>query len=51
MLAERLLTPLDKSVITHQQDAVRELSSKSLWRQQLQAIGIKEQISVSTEQR
>lgn len=51
LLADRLLQPLDKPVIIAQQEAVRELSAKPLWRQQLQALGIKQQISLSTEQR
>lgn len=51
LLAERLLHPLDKSAITDQQEAVKEMSAKPLWRQQLQALGIKQRISVLTERR
>jgi len=51
ILAQRLLSPLTESEILMQQDAARELSGKPLWRQQLQAYGIKQIITIETEQK
>ncbi|QEC67510.1 hypothetical protein FRZ67_09450 [Panacibacter ginsenosidivorans] len=51
LLAKRLLQPLNKKEILLQQEAVKELSAKPLWRQQLQAFGIKQKISINTERR
>lgn len=51
LLALRLLEPLTKDQILKQQEAVKELSSKPEWRQQLQAFGQKEKISFATERR
>jgi DNA mismatch repair ATPase MutS len=51
LLAKRLLHPLNKTEIFEQQQAVKELSEKILWRQQVQAYGLKNEISLSTEER
>jgi hypothetical protein len=51
ILAQRLLNPLTESEILKQQDAARELSAKPLWRQQLQAYGIKQIITLETEKK
>jgi hypothetical protein len=51
LLAARLLEPSDKKQILQQQEAVKELSAKSAWRQQLQAYGYKEKITAATENR
>jgi len=51
MLAKRLLEPLNKQDILQHQQAAKELTAKSLWRQQLQAYGYKEKISLQTENR
>jgi hypothetical protein len=51
LLAKRFLEPLSKVEILQQQDATRELSTKPLWRQQLQAYGVKQEIALSTEQK
>ncbi len=51
LLAKRLLEPLNKTDISEQQQAVKELSEKTLWRQQLQAYGLKNEITLSTEER
>ncbi|MBG9376321.1 hypothetical protein I5907_08745 [Panacibacter sp. DH6] len=51
LLAERLLQPLPKTDILQQQQAVKELTSKPEWRQQLQAFGSRQKITVQTEQR
>lgn len=49
LLAKRLLQPLNKTEISEQQSAIKELSGKPLWRQQLQAEGIKQEIKLSSE--
>jgi hypothetical protein len=51
LLAKRLLHPLNKTGISEQQQAIKELSGKILWRQQLQAYGLKNEITLSTEER
>ena len=51
LLAKRFLEPLNKTEISEQQEAIRELTEKILWRQQLQAYGLKNEIRVSTEER
>jgi hypothetical protein len=49
LLAQRLLQPLSKENILLRQAAVKELSANPLWRQQLQAFGINQEISIKTE--
>jgi len=51
LLAKRLLEPLDKEAILQNQEAAKELSSKPGWRQQLQAFGKKQEITLYTERR
>lgn len=51
LLAERLLQPLNKEQILLHQEAAKELASKPVWRQQLQAFGQKEKITTHTENR
>lgn len=51
LIAKRLLQPLNKEEILQHQEALKELSSKPLWMQQLIAYGTKQQITFSTEQR
>ena len=51
LLAERLLEPLTKPEILLQQEAAKELSAMPQWRQQLQAFGNTQQITLDTEQR
>ena len=51
LFAERLLRPLDKEKILHQQNAVKEIRSKINWWQQLQAYGINEKITLDSEKR
>jgi hypothetical protein len=51
LLAERLLQPLTKEDILLQQKAAKELAAKPAWRQQLQAFGHKQKISLQTEKR
>lgn len=51
LLASRLLEPLTKQQIQDQQEAIKELSNKPEWRQQLQAFGKNEKISLGTEKR
>ena len=40
LFAERLLKPLNKEKILHQQNAIKEISSKINWWQQFQAFGL-----------
>lgn len=51
LMAQRLLQPTDRLSVADRQEAIKELSSKILWLQQLQAFGRKQQLSVATEQR
>lgn len=51
LLAERLLQPLHKEQILLNQEATKELAAKPEWRQQLQAFGQKEKITLNTENR
>lgn len=51
LLAARLLEPLNKKQVLQQQEAIKELSNKPEWRQQLQAYGYKEKKTTATETR
>ncbi|CAN5386177.1 MutS family DNA mismatch repair protein [soil metagenome] len=51
LLAERLLQPLNKAQILLQQEAAKELATKSEWRQQLHAFGYKQEIGLQTEKK
>ena len=51
LLATRLLEPLSKEQILLQQWAVKELTTKPGWRQQLQSYGLKDTITTNTEKR
>lgn len=46
-----LLEPVKENEIIQRQEAAKELSSKIEWRQQLQAFGIKDHLTVSTEEK
>jgi hypothetical protein len=50
-LAGWLLEPAAINVILQRQEAVKELTEKTMWRQQLQAYGMQAQISAATQQR
>lgn len=50
-LAAWLLKPSHKQDILHKQQAVKELSFKTGWRQQLQAYGIASPVTVATEEK
>ncbi len=50
-LADCLKSPATSEVIVKRQLAIKELSGKSQWRQQLQALGREKQISFATQQR
>jgi hypothetical protein len=51
LLAERLLRSSSQGDILLQQEAVKEIASKTEWRQQLQAFGYRQEISTDTEKR
>lgn len=51
LLADWLLQPADENEITARQEAVKELSAKTEWRQQLQAYGTKDKIKIATQQK
>lgn len=51
LLAERLLEPLTREEILLNQEAVKELAAKPLWRQQLQAFGTRQEITLHTEKK
>ena len=51
LLATRLLEPFSKRNILQQQEAAKELTTKPEWRQQLQAYGNQQQITLQTEKR
>src|SRR4030095_6611983 len=51
LLANRFLAPMNKTEILEQQKAVEELSQKPFWRQQLQAYGVGQEITIATEQK
>ena len=51
LLADKLLQPSDKQYILPVQQAAKELSGLTTWRQQLQAFGLATPINVSTEKR
>jgi ABC-type multidrug transport system fused ATPase/permease subunit len=51
LFAQRLLSPLSKENILLQQDAAKELSAKTVWRQQFQAFSFMKEISLNTENR
>ncbi|MES1219633.1 MAG: hypothetical protein ABUT20_29300 [Bacteroidota bacterium] len=46
-----LLEPSDEKNILHRQEAAKELSGKIEWRQQLQAYGIKDHLTIDTEEK
>jgi len=50
-LAYWLLQPANTTVILQRQEAVKELSAKTEWRQQLEAYGKEEKISSATQER
>jgi hypothetical protein len=50
-LAKWLILPASVSVILQKQEAVKELSEKTHWRHQLQAIGVADGITASTEEK
>ncbi|TWI78328.1 MutS-like protein [Lacibacter cauensis] len=50
-MAEWLLEPADAATITARQQAIKELCSKTNWRQELQAIGRETVITSSTEKK
>lgn len=49
LLSQWLLSPATKESIIKRQEAVKELASQIVWRQQLQSYGIEENITVSTQ--
>jgi hypothetical protein len=51
LMAKRFLAPLNKTEILEQQNAVKELSQKPFWGQQLQAYGVSQEITMATEQK
>ncbi len=51
LLADALLHASTKEAILLRQDAVKELGSKTAWRQQLQAYGVANPVTVSTEKK
>ncbi|HWB27722.1 MAG TPA: hypothetical protein VG738_19745 [Chitinophagaceae bacterium] len=51
MLATALLSPLDKQAILLKQQAVKELSNKTAWRQQMQAFGMASPLTNDTEKK
>ncbi|MBL7763259.1 MAG: hypothetical protein JNL23_07505 [Chitinophagaceae bacterium] len=51
LLADWLLQPAGENEITARQEAVKELSAKTSWRQQLQAYGTKDKIKIATQQK
>lgn len=51
LMAERLLQPLTKEQILLNQEAAKELSVKPEWRQQLQAFGTRQEITLYTEKK
>lgn len=51
LLSKWLLEPTDEKELLTRQEAVKELTDKIEWRQQLQAYGIKEPLMIETEQR
>ena len=51
MYAGWLLHPADKTTILQRQEAVRELAPQYQWRQQLQAHGIEQVITIATEKK
>ena len=51
LLSRWLLSPATTETITERQQAVKELSQKQEWRQQLQAIGTENKITIETEKR
>ncbi|CAN5738320.1 MutS family DNA mismatch repair protein [soil metagenome] len=50
-LAEWLLNPEDTNTILKRQDAVKELSATTEWRQELQAFGKEKKIGIQTKER
>ena len=51
LLAEWLLNPANTEILLQRQTAVKELSGKTEWRQQLQASGRQKKIQTATKQR
>lgn len=51
LIAEWLMHPASVQVIQERQEAAKELASKTNWRQQLQAYGVAERITLTTEQK
>jgi len=49
LLSNWLLAPAEENDILERQDAAKELSEKMEWRQQLQAYGIKDHLTIDTE--
>ncbi len=49
LLAQRLLNPMEKTIILQTQKGVKELAPKVEWRQQFQAYGMENPVSVNTE--
>ena len=50
-LARWLLNPADENTILQRQDAVKELSATTEWRQELQAFGKEKKIGIQTKER
>ncbi|MEO6733688.1 MAG: hypothetical protein ABIN01_20865 [Ferruginibacter sp.] len=50
-LADWLLKPADKNTIIQRQEAIKELSLTTEWRQQLQAFGKEKKIGIGTKER
>ena len=50
-LAEWLLNPADENTILQRQDAIKELSGTTEWRQELQAFGKEKKIGIQTKER
>ncbi len=50
-LADWILQPADKTAILQRQEAVKELATKSEWRQELQALGAAKKIETATQHR
>jgi len=51
LLADSLLAPATKEAILLKQQAVKEISGKTAWRQQLQSYGVASPITVATEKK
>ncbi len=51
LIAEWLMHPASVQVIQERQEAAKELATKNNWRQQLEAYGVSEPITLATEQK